>query len=80
MLKRLSTLAGVAQWIVRQPVNPKVAGSLPSQGTCLSCWPGPLMGACERQLDRCSSLPFSLKVNKTFKGGWGLSDPYGIDR
>ena len=34
-------LAGVAQWIECQPVNQKVAGSIPSQGTCLGCRPGP---------------------------------------
>ena len=28
-------LAGVAQWVEHQPVNQKVAGSIPSQGTCL---------------------------------------------
>ena len=35
------TLAGVAQWIERQPVNQRVAGLIPSQGTCLGCGPGP---------------------------------------
>ena len=34
-------LAGVAQWIEHQPVNQKVAGSIPSQGTCVGCEPGP---------------------------------------
>ena len=28
-------LAGVAQWIEHQPVNGKVASSIPSQSTCL---------------------------------------------
>ena len=28
-------LAGVAQWIECQPVNQRVASSIPSQGTCL---------------------------------------------
>ena len=32
------------------PVNLKVAGSIPSRGTCLGCRPGPQVGACERQL------------------------------
>ena len=31
----ISALAGVAQWIECRPVNQKVAGSIPSQGTCL---------------------------------------------
>ena len=33
-------MAGVAQWIELQPVNQKVASSIPSQGTCLGCGPG----------------------------------------
>ena len=35
-------LAGVAQWIERQPENKRVIGSIPSQSTCLVCRPGPL--------------------------------------
>ena len=42
-------LAGVAPWVEHWPANQKVAGSIPSQGTCLGCWPGPWSGACERQ-------------------------------
>ena len=38
------TLAGVAQWIECGPVNQGVAGSIPSQGTCLGCGPGPPVG------------------------------------
>ena len=34
-------LADVAQWIECQPANQRVAGSIPSQGTCLGCRPGP---------------------------------------
>ena len=34
-------LAGVAQWIERGPVNRRVAGLIPSQGTYLGCRPGP---------------------------------------
>ena len=34
-------LAGVAQWIERWPVNQNVPSSIPSQGTCLGCRPGP---------------------------------------
>ena len=43
-------LAGVAQWVERQPANRKVAGSIPSQGTSLDYRPGPQLGMCERQL------------------------------
>ena len=43
-------LAGVAQWDGHHPANQKVTGSIPSQGTCLGCRPGPQLGACERQL------------------------------
>ena len=40
----LLALAGVAQWIECQPVNQMVAGSIPCQGTCLGCGPGPPVG------------------------------------
>ena len=30
-------LAGVGQWTERGSVNQRVAGSIPSQGTCLGC-------------------------------------------
>ena len=33
-------LAGVAQGIECQPVNQRVSGSIPSQGTFLGCGPG----------------------------------------
>ena len=36
-----AALAGVAQWIERQPVNQRVTGLIPSQGTCLGYGPGP---------------------------------------
>ena len=42
-------LTGVAQWIEHGPVNQRVAGLIPSQGTCLGCGPGPQEEACERQ-------------------------------
>ena len=34
-------LAGIAQWIECKPVNQSVTDSIPSQGTCLGCGPGP---------------------------------------
>ena len=34
-------MAGVAQWIEHGPVKQRVACSIPSQGTCLGCRPGP---------------------------------------
>ena len=39
-----SALAGVTQWIEHQPVNQRVASSIPSQGSCLGCGPGPQWG------------------------------------
>ena len=74
--KRTLTLAGVAQCIECQPANQKAAGSIPSQGICLICRPGPQLRVCERQpfdvflSHGCSSpsfspsLPLSLKINK----------------
>ena len=35
-------LAGVAHWIERGSTNQRVASSIPSQGICLGCGPGPL--------------------------------------
>ena len=42
-------LAGEAQWIEGGPENQRVAGSIPSQGTCLGCGPGAQLGVCKRQ-------------------------------
>ena len=33
--KNKMALAGVVQWIEHQPVNQRLAGSMPHQGTCL---------------------------------------------
>ena len=68
-LKAGTALVGVAQWIECGPVNQRVAGSIPSQGTCLGCGPGPQLGACEGQPINISpllfpSLTLSLKINK----------------
>ena len=41
LIKGMPALAGVAQWIEHGLVNQRVAGSVPSQGTCLGCGPGP---------------------------------------
>ena len=53
-------LAGVAQWIEREPTNQRVAGLIPSQGTCLGCGPGPQCGVHERQPHIDISLPLFL--------------------
>ena len=39
--KKKRALAGVAQWIECQTANQRVTSSIPSQGTCLGCGPGP---------------------------------------
>ena len=59
-------LAGVAQWIQCQPENQRVAGLIPSQGTCLGFEPGPHLGARESQplAHQCFSLPSPLSKNK----------------
>ena len=44
VIKMFCTLAGMAQWIEHLPVNQRVAGSIPSHGTCLGCGPGPRRG------------------------------------
>ena len=38
-------LAVVVEWIEHWPANQRVAGLIPSQGTCLGCRPGPKWGA-----------------------------------
>ena len=66
-------LAGVAQWTEDPTMKQKVAGSIPSQGTCLGCRLGPQLGLCERQPIDLSHVdvslplflpPCSLKVSK----------------
>ena len=57
---RESALAGVAQWIEHGTANQSVAGSIPSQGTCLGCRPGPQKGVHERQPHTAVSLPLFL--------------------
>ena len=53
-------LAGVAQWIECRPVNQRVAGSIPSQGTCLGYRPNPQLRAHKRQPHTDVSLPLFL--------------------
>ena len=54
-------LAGVAQWIERWPANQRVAGSIPSQGTCLGFCPGLLVGGTrEATIHWCFSLSSPL--------------------
>ena len=60
----VAALTGMAQWIEHQPVNWKVTGSIPSQGTCLGCRPGPQMGVCERQPINISLSPFHPPFSK----------------
>ena len=72
LLKAFScALAGVAQWIECGPVNQRVTGSIPNQGTCLGCRPHLQWGACERQphidVSLSPSLLLSLKINKILK-------------
>ena len=62
-------LAGVARWIECWPVNQRVTGLIPSQGTCLGCGPGPWWGVHERQPHIDVSLPLvrpspRSKINK----------------
>ena len=66
-------LTCVAQLVEHRLVKQKVAGLIPSQGTCLGCGPLPNGGVCERQPINISfthqcvspslppSLPLSLK-------------------
>ena len=60
VVKRKVVLFGVAQWIECWPENQRVTGSIPNQGTCLGCGPGPQMGMHERQPHIDVSLPLFL--------------------
>ena len=61
-----SALVGVVQWIECQPANQRVSGSIPSQGTCLGCGPGPQLGGMRgNHTLMFLSLPAPLlKINK----------------
>ena len=50
----------VAQWIECWPVSQRVASSIPSQGTCLGCRPGPQDRVHEWQPHIDVSLPLLL--------------------
>ena len=61
--------AGVVQWIECQSVKQWVTGSIPSQGTCLVCRPGPQQGVHERHhtlifLSLSFSFPSTPSKNK----------------
>ena len=53
---KLLPLASMAQLVECWPMNQKVAGSIPSQGTCLSCRFSPLLGHVQEATNRCFSL------------------------
>ena len=67
--EKTRVLADGARWIECWPMDLKVAGSIPSQGTSLGCGTGPRSGAHERHpIDVSLPLflpPFllSLKIN-----------------
>ena len=58
-------LPGVAQWIECRTVNWKVTGSIPSQGTCLDCGPGPSWGfsTLQEQLIHPGDIKWSRKLS-----------------
>ena len=47
-------------WLSGLSAGQSIAGWISSQGTCLSCGPGPQEGACERQPRTDISLPLFL--------------------
>ena len=67
--KYKSALAGVAQWTEHQPVNQRVVGSIPNQGTCLGWDQVPSWGCVRGNhtlmfLSLSFSLPPPLSKNK----------------
>ena len=63
MSAKLTALAGVAQWIKCQPTNHRVAGWIPSQGTCR---PGPQWGGRIRGNHTLMFLSLSLSLPSPF--------------
>ena len=53
-------MAGMVQWIECRPTDQRVAGLIPSLGTCLGYRPTPPLGVFERQPHIDVSLPLSL--------------------
>ena len=76
--KVTSALAAVAQWIRCQPANQRVAGSIPSQGTCLGCGPGPPVGANEKQPHIDVSLSPLHNVNEDHR--WHARPSQGLQK
>ena len=66
-LNKQIALSAVAQWIECWSENQRVAGLLPSQGTCLGCGPGPQWGVCERQPHIDVSLLLFLPLSPLWK-------------
>ena len=65
--KMLLAPAGVAQWIEHWPVSQRVAGSIPSWGTCLGCEPGQVPSGGHARGNHAwmfLSLPSPLSKNK----------------
>ena len=50
---------GVALTAGHRPANQKVTGSIPGQGTCLSCRFGPQLGQVQEATNRCFSPSLS---------------------
>ena len=48
-------LTGIAQLVRHPPAKRKVAGSIPSQGSCLDYGPGPRLGDMQEATDQCFS-------------------------
>ena len=62
----LQALDGVAQWTEHQTANQRVASSIPTQGTCLGCRPGPHWEMHKRQQHTdIFSLSTSFPISKT---------------
>ena len=63
-LSIVAALAGVAQWTEHRPANQRVTSSIPGQGTCLGCRPGPQLGVHVRQPHTDVPLPSPSLKNK----------------
>ena len=76
-------LAGVARWVGCCPANPKAAGMIPGQGTCLGCGFTPQSGCVWEATDQYFSLAsmfLSLSLHSLPRSLKSISMPLGEDK